>query len=78
MFSGICVQNPKIKLDLQSNYNCNSKFRQISQKDKELATIIVGLHCCTNFTGLANANKSAFHILLSGTWKCVIVKIFHV
>lgn len=56
MFSGIWVQNPKIKLDLQSNYNCNSKFRQISQKDKELAGIIVGLHCRTNFIGVASAN----------------------
>lgn len=78
MFSGICVQNPKIKLDLQSNSNCNSKFRQISQKDKELARIIVGLHCCTNFIGLANTNKLAFQSLLSRTWKRVIVELFHV
>lgn len=77
MFSGIYALNPKIKLDPQSNYNCSSKFRQISQKNKELTRIIVGLHCCTNFIGLANANKLAFQILLSRTWKCVAVKIFH-
>lgn len=77
MFSGIYALNPKIKLDPQSNYNCSSKFRQISQKNKELTRIIVGLHCCTNFIGLANANKLAFQTLLSRTWKCVAVKIFH-